>query len=97
MKVFLVLLFAMLGCSFAQQPQPLGSLPEVALEKLSDRSFTALAMRALGVRGGEWRHAETEHFIYHFFDAPTAAAVSEGGPWAADRAVLRRLPFCGAA
>ena len=66
----------MLGCSFAQQPQPLGSLPEVALEKLSDRSFTALAMRALGVRGGEWRHAETEHFIYHFFDAPTAAAVS---------------------
>lgn len=76
MKVFLVLLFAMLGCSFAQQPQPLGSLPEVALEKLSDRSFTALAMRALGVRGGEWRHAETEHFIYHFFDAPTAAAVS---------------------
>ena len=66
----------MLGCSFAQQPQPMGSLPEVALEKLSDRSFTALAMRALGVRGGEWRHAETEHFIYHFFDAPTAAAVS---------------------
>lgn len=54
----------------------MGSLPEVALEKLSDRSFTALAMRALGVRGGEWRHAETEHFIYHFFDAPTAAAVS---------------------
>lgn len=54
----------------------MGSLPEVALEKLSDRSFTALAMRALGVRGGEWHHAETEHFIYHFFDAPTAAAVS---------------------
>lgn len=76
MKVFLALFFAILGSSFAQQPQSLGSLPEVALEKLSDRSFTALAMRALGVRGGEWRHAETEHFIYHFFDAPTAAAVS---------------------
>ena len=59
MKVFFALLYAMLGCSFAQQPQPMGSRPEVALEKLSDRSFTALAMRALGVRGGEWRHAET--------------------------------------
>ena len=75
-KVFLVLFFAVSVCAPAQQPEPLGALPEVALEKLSDRSFTALAMRALGVRAGEWRHAETEHFVYHFFDAPTAAAVS---------------------
>ena len=76
MKVFLVLFFAMLGSAYSQRTEPTGALPEVALQKLSDRSFTALAMRALGVRAGEWHHAETEHFIYHFFDAPTAAAVS---------------------
>ncbi len=45
------------------------------MEKLSDRSFTALAQQALAVKAG-WLHAETEHFVYHFFDAPTAAAVS---------------------
>lgn len=75
MKVFLVLFFAVC-CATAQQTEPLGALPEVALEKLSDRSFTLLAQRALGVRASEWHHAETEHFVYHYFDAPTAAAVS---------------------
>jgi hypothetical protein len=46
------------------------------VERLSDRSLSALAQRALKVRAADWKHAETEHFIYHFFDRPTASAVS---------------------
>src|SRR5215207_5439608 len=54
----------------------LGALPEIAFDRLSDRALSALGERALAVRPTEWKHAETEHFIYHFFDAPTASAVS---------------------
>ena len=69
------LLFAIFLASTAAAENP-GSVTLVPLEKLSDRSFTALAQRALGVRAVDWRHAETEHFVLHFFDAGTAAAVS---------------------
>jgi hypothetical protein len=54
----------------------LGALPEVAFDRLSDRSLSALGQRALTVRPADWKHAETEHFIFHFFDGPTASAVS---------------------
>ncbi len=69
-----LLLFASSLPAPAQQATE-GALTQLPLEKLSDRSFTALAQRALDVKPG-WLHAETDHFILHFFDAPTAAAVS---------------------
>ncbi len=70
----LYLLLLVLGASLrAENP---GALPEIAFERLSDRSLSALAQRALKVRTAEWKHGETEHFIYHFFDRPTASAVS---------------------
>ena len=60
----------------AEQPASLGALPEVALGSLSDRAISALGQKALGIRSGEWKHGETAHFVYHFFDRPTASAVS---------------------
>src|SRR5690242_15173799 len=68
-----LLLFVFCASAHAEN---LGALPQVAFERLSDRSLSALAQRALKVRAADWKHAETEHFIYHFFDRPTASADS---------------------
>ena len=53
-----------------------GDFKEVAFERLSDRSLGALGTRALAIRGNEWKHAETPHFVYHFFQSFVAAPVS---------------------
>ena len=71
--LFLTLLAAVLH---AEQAPPIGALPEVAFEKLSDRALTRLGQKALTVRPSEWKHGETAHFVYHFFDRPMASAVS---------------------
>jgi hypothetical protein len=62
--------------SFAAAAENLGALPEVPYERLSERAVTSLSQKALAIRAADWKHAETEHFIYHFFDRPTASAVS---------------------
>jgi hypothetical protein len=51
-------------------------LPEVALSQLSDPGNTVLGRAALAVRPGEWHHAETPHFILHFFHNYVAAQVA---------------------
>ena len=45
----------------------INALAEVGLSQLSDPGNTALGQAALAVRPGEWKHAETPHFILHFF------------------------------
>ena len=70
----LFLLLIVFGASL--RADNLGALPEVAFDRLSDRSLSVLGQRAMKVRAADWKHAETEHFIYHFFDRPTASAVS---------------------
>ena len=54
----------------AGQETSAGELAEMAFEKLSDRTLTALGKKALHIRPKDWKHAETEHFVYHFFDRP---------------------------
>jgi len=49
---------------------------EVAFSALSDRNVSALGSQALAVRANEWKHAETKHFVYHFFESFVAAPVS---------------------
>ncbi|HEX4085792.1 MAG TPA: hypothetical protein VHY22_12840 [Chthoniobacteraceae bacterium] len=51
-------------------------LPEVPLSQLSDPGNSALGQAALAVRPGDWRHAETPHFILHFFHNYVAAQVA---------------------
>ena len=51
------------------QVQPvsgLNALPEIALSELTEQDRNPLAAHALAIRPGEWKHAETEHFIYHY-------------------------------
>jgi hypothetical protein len=52
------------------------NLREVPLQALSDRNFTPLAQAALSIRPGEWKHAETANFIYHYFHSFIAAPVA---------------------
>ena len=61
---------------FVSHAENLGALPEVPMERLSDKAITAIGQKALAVRPADWKHAESDHFIYHFFDRPTASAVS---------------------
>lgn len=73
----LLALFLIAATAAAQQPG--SGLVPVPMEKLSDQSLTQYGQIALkignDVKPG-WLHAETEHFIFHYSDPGTAAAVS---------------------
>jgi hypothetical protein len=52
------------------------SLPEVEFSQLSQRDPNPLGEKALAIHPEQWKHAETEHFIYHFVHTYVATAVS---------------------
>ena len=49
---------------------------EVSFSQLSDRNVSALGQAALSIRAGDWRHAESAHFVYHYFQSFVAGPVS---------------------
>ncbi len=51
-------------------------LVEKTLGQLSDSSLGVLGQKAMSLRSNEWKHSETGHFIYHYFTATMAHAVS---------------------
>lgn len=51
-------------------------LKEVRLGELSDSRLGSLATGALALRRDEWKHAETENFIFHYLDAGVAKQVA---------------------
>jgi len=56
--------------AFAQSPTPgLNALPEVEFSRLSQRDPNPLGQKALAIHPEQWKHGETEHFIYHFVDS----------------------------
>lgn len=75
MRFFAALLFFCVS-AFADDAPATGPVTEIPFEKLSDRALTGLGQKALRIRPAEWKHAETAHFIYHFFDTPMASVVS---------------------
>jgi hypothetical protein len=52
------------------------SLREIELAHLSQRDPNPLGEIALGIQPEQWKHAETEHFIYHFVHSYVATPVS---------------------
>ena len=44
----------------------LNALPEVEFSQLTEQDRNPLGVQALPIRAGEWKHAETAHFIYHY-------------------------------
>jgi hypothetical protein len=52
------------------------SLPEIEFSQLSQRDPNPLGEKALAIHPEQWKHAETDHFIYHFFHGYVATPVS---------------------
>jgi hypothetical protein len=54
----------------------LNALTEVEFSQLTQRDPNPLAEKALAIHPDQWKHAETEHFIYHFVHGFVATPVS---------------------
>ena len=52
------------------------SLAEVELSQLSQRDPNPLGEKALAINPEQWKHAESEHFIYHYIHSYVATPVS---------------------
>ena len=73
----LSLLLPFAASVLAQSPTPgLNALPEVEFSRLSQRDPNPLGTKALAIHPEQWKHGETEHFIYHFVDSFVATPVS---------------------
>ncbi len=58
------------------QPSGLKALPEVEFSALSSQDQNPFGAQALALHPQEWRHAETDHFIYHFIHSYVATPIS---------------------
>ena len=74
-----LLAVALAPAAFAQAPTAtpgLSALPEVEFSRLSQRDPNPLGAKALAIHPEQWKHGETEHFIYHFADSFVATPIS---------------------
>ena len=69
---------SILSSATAQDSEIVGlnSLTEVEFSQLSQRDPNPLAEKALAIHPEQWKHAESEHFIYHFVHGYVATPVS---------------------
>jgi len=58
-----------------QSPAP-NTLPEVEFSRLSQRDPNPLGEKALALHPEQWKHGETEHFIYHFVSGYVVTPIS---------------------
>ena len=75
----LSILLVSLACTSRAQldsSPALGALEELELSKLSQRDLNPLGEKALAIHPEQWKHAETDHFIYHFVHSYVATPVS---------------------
>ena len=78
-SVLRLLAVALAPAAFAQSPAPasgLSALPEVEFSRLSQRDPSPLGAKALAIHPEQWKHGETEHFIYHFVDSFVVTPIS---------------------
>ena len=78
MSIFRVLATMSIFCvaTASAQINDSSSLREIELAHLSQRDPNPLGEIALGIQPEQWKHAETEHFIYHFIHSYVATPVS---------------------
>jgi hypothetical protein len=58
------------------QSPGLNALPEVEFSRLSQRDPNPLGEKALAIHPEQWKHGETEHFIYHFVSSYVVTPIS---------------------
>ncbi len=75
-----VLSFAAAGIAVAadksDEDSGLNALPEVEFKALSDQDWNPLGAGGLAIHPLDWKHGETEHFIYHFTHSYVATPIS---------------------
>jgi hypothetical protein len=71
----LAVLLSFIATSRAQLNES-SSLPEIEFSQLSQRDPNPLGEKALAIHPEQWKHAETEHFIYHFVHSYVATPIS---------------------
>ncbi len=71
-----LLILALSTASTFAQINESSSLPEIEFSQLSQRDPNPLGEKALAIHPEQWKHAETEHFIYHFVHSYVATPVS---------------------
>jgi hypothetical protein len=78
MIVRAILIFFGLAAITAAQAQlnETSSIADVEFSRLSQRDPSPLGAIALGISPEQWKHAETEHFIYHFIHSYVATPIS---------------------
>jgi hypothetical protein len=54
----------------------LNSLPEVPFAQLTQQDRNPLGAKALAINAADWKHGETEHFIYHYQRSYVATPVA---------------------
>lgn len=54
----------------------INSLPEVEFSRLSQTDPNPLGERALAIHPEQWKHGETDHFIYHFVNSYVVTPIS---------------------
>jgi hypothetical protein len=76
--VTLALTMPFMSVAIAQDSPVVGlsSLTEVEFSQLSQSDPNPLGEKALAIHPEQWKHAETEHFIYHFVHDYVATPVS---------------------
>lgn len=72
---FFALLFLSV-CSARGAGVDLGNFKPVEFRSLSDTTLAPLGQQALLIRQADWQHAESAHFVYHFFHDFIAAPVA---------------------
>ncbi len=50
-------------------------IPDMDWKDLTDKKLTETGQAALKMYGDAWHHAETEHFVHHFYDAKEAETI----------------------
>ncbi len=51
-------------------------IPTISFDELSDKDISPAGRAALSESKGLWKHAETDHFIYHFTDEKEAETIT---------------------
>ena len=87
-RKFLSLIVVLFGACFAAKPgraqqsvadtsqSGLNGLKDIPFASLSSPYITPLGQSALSIRPAEWKHAETDNFVYHYFHSFIATPVS---------------------
>jgi peptidase MA superfamily protein len=71
-----ILVSAFFATASLNAQSSLNALPEIEFSQLSQRDPNPLGEKALAINPDQWKHAETDHFIYHFIHSYVVTPVS---------------------